>query len=99
MQEQLRRLTHRAHEQQEQQDIQGGLATKTKQARIVGRVILLKEGKQTSLATEHDRARQIEQAEDTQGKPEIAHPVHNKRLHRGGIGRLLVIPKTDQQVA
>jgi hypothetical protein len=47
---------------------------------------------------DRDRAEHQERAEDAEHEAKVAHAVDHEGLDRGGIGRRLAEPETDQQV-
>ncbi len=93
VQNKLRRFAHRANKQQQTQRRQN--------IDIVAcehKCLARKGGRGGKHGIEIQRTKNMENAVNTERKPEIAHAVDDKRLDRGGIGRRLVVPKPDQQV-
>ena len=94
VQQELRRLAHRAHEQQQADQRErvrlpaegwNGLARQRRRLREHG--------------VEIDRADQHEQRKDAEPEAEVADPVDDEGLDRRRIGFRLVIPDPDQQIA
>src|SRR5215213_7910033 len=94
VEQELRRLAHRAHEEEEAGERQRvPLDAEEAEARI-GEVADARED-----ALEGDRAEQHEDEEDTEGEAEIANPVDDEGLDGGGPGRVLLVPEADQEIA
>ncbi len=99
MQQELRRLAHRPHEQQQAGERQRALRIEPEETealprRTCGEGLHLREDDVETGGTE-----QIENEENAERKTEIADPVDHKGLHCRRIGRFLLIPESDQQVA
>ena len=93
VQDELRRLAHRANEQQEGDQVRGVPVCPEE-----GQLRLGQLGRGGEHGVELDRVRQVEQREDPQRKAEIPDPVDHEGLDRGGIGGRLAEIEPDQQV-
>ena len=93
VQQELRRLAHGAHEQQQAGERQGAPVVAEE---VEGGVLDL--GRTGEDAVEGDRAGQHEDEEDAEREAEIADAVDDEGLHGGGVGRGLLVPEPDQQV-
>ena len=93
VQEQLCRLAHRPDEQQHANQV--GRVPLGPQEADVGFRQDRTGGKDIVKA---HRIHQEEQREDPQGEAEVAHPVHDEGLHRGGIGAGFPVVEPDQQI-
>ena len=105
VQEELRRLAHRAHEEQQAdggdrallvelhaEEVDHGLG-RVRRARLREEVLGIGED-----GVEIDRAEQHEDAEDAQREAEIADAVDDEGLDRGGAGGRPLVPEADQQI-
>ena len=96
VQQELRRLAHGAHEEQ-QTDHSHGIELpgeelnhrQTSRGELVGGL---------ESAIKIDVAEHQEGAENAQGKAEVTDAVDDEGLHRGGRGRRLGVPEPDQQI-
>ena len=93
VQKELRRFSHGTDEQQHRDQV-----GRPPVAPEEGDGLLAQIGRCGEDIIQFDRIDQKEQPEYTQCKAEIADPVDDERLDRGGIGRGLAIVKPDQQV-
>jgi hypothetical protein len=91
MQQELRRLAHRAHEQQQTGDGQRVEIRAKHMDRLAGDAL-----RRAEYRVEPDRAGQREDEENAEIKAEIADAVDHERLDRGGVGGGLFIPEADQ---
>ena len=94
MQQELRRLAHRAHEQEQTGERECiGLPAKEID-RLAG-----KRGRLGEYGVEIDRAGEHEQGENAERKSEIADPIDDEGLDRGRVCFRLVVPEADQKIA
>src|SRR6516162_3520680 len=94
MQQELRGLAHRPHEQ-EQTDSGERIDVPAEEMKALA-------GERRRLGedgVEVDRASKIEHGENAERKPEIANAIDDEGLDSGRIGFRLVIPEADQQIA
>jgi hypothetical protein len=104
VQKELRRLAHRAHEQQQAHRGQRMCLVKMhpeqRDDRLTGFRTLGRDevGRTREDRVERDRSEQGEHPEHTQQETEIPDPVDDKGFHRRGIGGRLLVPETDQQI-
>ena len=93
MQQELRRFTHRAHEQQQACQSHGIEIGTDKMELGIGQSGNFRENRIKS-----DRTRQHEHQKNTKCEAEIADAVDDKGLHGSGHGRRLFEPEADQQI-
>ena len=94
VQQELRRLPHRAHEQQQRQRRQNIDVVAEEVHRLAGHI-----GGLTEHFIEADRLEDEEDAEDAERKPEVADAVDHERLDGRRIRFRLMIPEADEQIA
>ena len=94
MQEELRRLTHRAHKQEEADQGQRIDVEAQEVEALADQAGRLGENR-----IEGDRAGQQENRENTKREAEIADPVDEEGLDRRGVSFRFVEPETDEQIA
>ena len=93
MQEELRRLAHRADEEEEGQKFQRCEFITNEGHGRIGLPFDAVEDRRKVDAVEDE-----EDAEDTEREAEIADAVDHKGLDRGGVSRRFVMPEPDQKV-
>src|SRR5580698_11398401 len=94
MQQELRRLAHRAHEQQQADDSQRIKVPAQEMKAFADKAWRLRKDR-----VEVDRAGEIEHRENAERKAKVADAVDEESLDRRGICLRLVKPEADQQVA
>ena len=93
MESELRRLSHRADEEQQ--------ADRGQRRHIKAEEVPCRGGVFTRFAqhrAEFYRAEEREDARDAEREADIADAVHDKRLHRGRVGGAAFVPVSDEQV-
>ena len=93
VQTELRRLGHRAHEQQQAADGQGVDVEAEEMNLLAGHA-----GNRLEDGAEIHRVEEEETGEDAEGEAEIANPVLHEGLDRGVVGARALVPEADQQV-
>ena len=93
MESELRRLSHRADEEQQ--------ADRGQRRHIKAEEVPCRGGVFARLAqhrAEFYRAEEREDPGDPEREADIADPIHDKRLHRGRVGGAAFVPVSDEQV-
>src|SRR6266851_3800866 len=93
MQAELRRFSHRADEEQDAGHGQRVELPAEKPDGVAGDV-----GRAGEDGVELQRAEDEEDGEDAEQEAEIADPVDDEGLDRGGIGAVAIVPEADQQI-
>ena len=93
MQAELCRLAHRADEQQDADDLEGGEGAAE---HGVGIGLVLRDGREDG--GELDRAELEENQRDADGEEQVADAVDDEGLDRGGVGGGAVVPIADEQI-
>ena len=93
MQQELRRLAHGSHEQEQANRGQHVKFPAEEHERLAH---LIRSGGKNRV--ELDRAKYVENGEDTEGEAEIAYAVDDEGLDRRRICFRFLIPETDQQI-
>ena len=93
VQQELRRLAHGTHEEQQAEHRQRIRLPSQELHRLSGHA-----GGGGEDGVEVDRLEDEEAAEDAEREAEVAHAVDDEGLHGGGAGAVALVPETDEQV-